>query len=84
MFPARGEKAHKRHDIVLRSGQSVQVVSEKFPGKHVVHLPSESDYYFSAETEEALIDWVATLKASLAKTDEGKGCPETPTFHTNV
>ena len=72
MFPARGEKAHKRHDVLLKADQPLQVVSEKFHGKNVILIPCESDYFLSTETEESLIDWVVTLKCALAQAQEGK------------
>ena len=72
IFPVKESKAHRRVDIPLCSPKAIQIVSDRFPGKHVLLLRADADYYLSTETEAAVIDWVATLKATMAQRAEGK------------
>ena len=72
MFPVKGGETHKRRHIHLNSKEAVQTVSSKFPGRHVILVSSEEDYYLSIETEPALVDWVATLKSTISRAQDGK------------
>eukprot|EP00117_Sycon_ciliatum_P043372 scpid30163/ scgid6027/ len=71
IFPAKKGHSHKRQDIRISNPQSLQIVSENFVNRNVLLIQSDSDYYISTDSKNVLVDWVATLKAALAKKPGG-------------
>ena len=72
IFPAKKGHSHKRQDIRISNPQSLQIVSENFVNRNVLLIQSDSDYYISTDSKNVLVDWVATLKAALAKKPGGE------------
>ena len=76
IFPAKSSKAHRKNEIPIADPNNLQIVSSRFPGKNVLLIQSSVDYYLNTETEDALIDWVATLKAAMATALNRKFCSQ--------